>query len=234
MRIKNQIFIIIALSIIVFSCGGGEDSPGEITPPTNTKPSAVSLIYPSENLLCIDNTIAFNWTQATDPDNDQVRYKITISKSRDLTNPIENRTVSGTLLNISLEKAIAYYWRIISVDSKGNEGDPSPILAFYTSGEGVSNYAPFTAELVSPQGDSNIDAGTVTLNWKGADTNESDTLTYELFFGESTDPALVSSELSAEITDVIVEAGKTYYWKVNTSDDAGAKSIGQIWSFNVN
>ena len=34
--------------------------------------------------------------------------------------------------------------------------------------------------------------------------------------------------------EVTVETGKTYYWKVNTIDNSGAKSIGQVWSFTVN
>lgn len=234
MKMKKQIFIIV-MSLLMVSCGGGsDDGPGEVTPPSNSKPSSVNLVYPSENLLCIDNTIAFNWTQATDPDNDVVRYKITVSNSRNLTNPIEDRTISGTLINIILEKDAAYYWRIIAVDSEGNEADPSPTYAFYTSGEGVSNYAPFTAELVAPIENSNVGAGTVNLTWRGADTNQDDVLTYELFFGESSDPALFSSGLSQESTEVTVEIGKQYYWKVNTLDDSGAKSIGQVWSFNVN
>jgi hypothetical protein len=32
----------------------------------------------------------------------------------------------------------------------------------------------------------------------------------------------------------LVESAKTYYLKVNTIDQDGAKSIGQVWSFTVN
>ena len=232
--ISKYIVLVLAI-VLVFACSGGGDDPAKpIEPPVNLAPSQVELIYPSENLLCIDNSIAFNWTKSVDPENDIVRYKITISKNRNLTDIIEERTVSGTLINITLENAVAYYWRIIPIDNKTNEGESSKIFAFYTQGIGVSNYAPFTAALVSPNLDSNVNAGTVSLNWKGGDANTEDILTYELFFGEVEDPPLLLSDLTAETSNVTVESGKTYYWKINTSDGSGAKTIGQEWKFNVN
>ncbi len=235
MKRKFQTFIIITL-VFFFACSGGDDNPPkeEIVDPVNMAPSKVDLIYPSENLLCIDNLIAFNWSPSVDPENDVVKYKITIAKNRSLTDLVEDRVVSGTTINITLENGVAYYWRITPEDLKDNIGESSSVFAFYTEGIGVSNYAPFTAEIISPDINSSINAGTISLNWKGADTNTEDVLTYELFFGEATDPALVSSDLTAETSDVIVESGKTYYWKINTLDNFGAKTIGQIWSFNVN
>ena len=44
--------------------------------PKNRAPSAVNLIYPSQNLLCIENTITFNWSEAIDPENDALEYNI--------------------------------------------------------------------------------------------------------------------------------------------------------------
>ena len=86
----------------------------------------------------------------------------------------------------------------------------------------------------NPEIDSSVAAGTISLNWKGADTNTDDVLSYELFFGETIDPPLVSSDLTSETSDIAVESGKTYYWKVNTLDNFGAKTIGQVWNFSVN
>tara|TARA_R110000868_G_scaffold320583_3_gene581506 strand:- start:1978 stop:2640 length:663 start_codon:yes stop_codon:yes gene_type:complete len=220
------------MEIFVFACSGGEDSK-VITQP-NLAPSQSSLIYPSENLLCIDNNIAFNWAESIDPEGDVVKYKLSIAKNRTLADIVEQRTVSGTGITITLEKGVAYYWRIIPIDNKGNEGDATATLAFYTEGNGISNYAPFTAALVAPNNDSFVDAGTVSLIWKGGDTNVDDILTYELFFGDIQNPPMVSNNLSTETSDVVVEPGKTYYWKVNTLDNAGAKTIGQEWMFNVN
>lgn len=220
--------VIFTAIFFVYACGGGDDSV------SNSAPSAAQLVYPSVDLLCIDNSITFNWNAATDPDNDAVRYKLTIAKDRALTDIVEQRTVASTSVDITLQKAVAYYWRVIPVDSEDNEGPTTATQAFYTAGTGVSNYAPFTAALVSPNNDSNVDAGTVNLSWTGGDTNTNDVLTYELYFGEDVDPPLTVDNLSSETSDVTVVSGKTYYWKINTLDGSGAKTIGQIWKFNVN
>lgn len=221
---------ILSLTVLVFSCGGGGDDPA----PQNLPPSQSQLIYPSENLLCIDNNITFNWNASVDPENDPVTYKITIAKDRSLTTIVEQRNTSATSVIITLEKAIAYYWRVVPTDNKGNEGDTTPVFAFYTEGPGVSNYAPFTAALVEPALDSFIDAGTTNLKWTGGDANSSDTLTYEVYFGETSDPLLIAADVVVENADVVTQPGKTYYWKVNTTDNMGAKTIGQIWKFNTN
>ena len=212
----------------VFACGGGDD------PAPNSAPSTAQLIYPSVDLLCIDNTIVFNWSEATDPENDAVRYKLIIAKDRALTQVVENRTITATNVTITLQKGIAHYWQVTAIDSEANEGQATAIQAFYTAGAGVSNYAPFTAALVSPDHDSDVNAGTVSLNWIGGDTNTDDVLTYDLYFGEEVNPPLVTSNLTSETSDVNVVSGKTYYWKINTLDGSGAKTIGQVWRFHVN
>ncbi len=225
-RIKGS--IIFTLMIFVFACGGSDG------PPPNSAPTTVQLVYPSVDLLCIDNTIAFNWSAATDPDDDAVSYKLTVAKDRALTDVVEQRTVNSTSVTITLEKAVAFYWRVIAVDSESNEGQPTATQAFYTEGVGISNYAPFTAALVSPNHDGTVNAGTVSLQWTGGDTNTDDVLTYELYFGEEENPPLLVNGLSSETSDVNVVSGKTYYWKINTSDNFGAKTIGQVWKFHVN
>lgn len=49
----------------------------------NQAPSEVDLVFPSADLLCIENTITFNWTEAIDPENNDVEYNIIIAKDRD-------------------------------------------------------------------------------------------------------------------------------------------------------
>ena len=89
------------------------------------------------------------------------------------------------------------------------------------------------ANLKSPENNTNITSGSLDLIWEGSDTNTTDTLTYELFFSEDEDPVLIENSLSLETYNVSVLSGKTYYWKVNTIDNSGAKSIGQVFSFSV-
>ncbi|WP_428743418.1 hypothetical protein [Tenacibaculum sp.] len=228
MRKVIKTITLFSLPLLV-ACGGGSKEP------VNEAPTTVNLVYPTQNLLCIENGIPFDWSDATDPNRDNISYKIEIAKNRELTNIAKTQTVSTSQVTITLEKGVAYYWRITAIDSKGKQGEPSSVFAFYTKGEGESNIAPFTAELVKPADESAVDGLTVTLEWKGADSNTGDTLTYDVYFGEDATPTILKEEgISTTNVEVSVESGKTYYWKVNTIDNAGAKSIGQVWSFTGN
>lgn len=220
-----NLFLFICFSLLCVQCS---KKPG------NQAPSVASLIYPSENLLCIDNEITFNWSTAIDPENDEVEYNIIIAKDRALTNIIENRTISETQVTISLEKQTAYYWKVDALDINNNQGTESEVFAFYTQGEGVSNYVPFTSVLLSPENNGQVNAGSVNLTWDAADPNANDILTYEVFFGENSTLTLQDDSLTAKSFSVSVESSKTYSWKVNVVDQNGAKSIGQTWTFTVN
>ena len=231
----NSYIVLLSISLVIASCSssGGDDSPPP--PPPNSAPSAVStLTFPSSDLLCIDNTVAFSWSTATDADGDPITYKLVVATDRPLTQIVEQRTLSATSVTISLDRGVAYYWRVTAMDNQGAESDPSSTFAFYTEGDGVSNYAPFTAAINTPADGGSVTAGTVNLSWTGGDADNGDTLTYEVFFGDTIDPPLVQADVTADNLDVTAETGMTYYWKVNTTDDSGVKTIGQIWSFSVN
>lgn len=202
--------------------------------PKNQVPTAVDLIYPTNNLLCINNTINFNWSEATDPEKDELEYNLIIATDRAMTNVVKNTTITSLQTTITLDKTTAYYWRVDALDVKNNQGTSSEVYTFYTKGEGVVNYAPFTAELVSPENESEQTATTsISLVWDAADANTTDTLTYELYFGENSTLTLIDDSLSEKTHVVSVESGKTYSWKVNVKDQNGAKSIGQTWTFTV-
>ncbi|MDO6811640.1 hypothetical protein [Tenacibaculum soleae] len=230
---KKVINKIALFSVSLFiACGGSTSKEPEVV---NEAPSTVNLVYPTENLLCIDNTVVFDWSDATDANNDNIRYKVEFSNSRDMAVIVKTETVSSSTKSITVDKGVAYYWRVTAVDSKGKAGIPSSVNAFYTKGEGETNTAPFTAKLIAPLDEGTINTVNFNLQWKGADSNTSDTLTYDVFFSENTDPEKVTTNsISDELYEVTVETGKTYYWKINTIDNSGAKSIGQVWSFSVN
>lgn len=219
------IVVFVSFCLLNFQCS---------STPENQAPSAVQLIYPTTNLLCIDNTIVFDWSDAIDPESDEIEYNIMIATDRAITNIIENRTISESQLSITLNKNQSYYWKVDALDVNNNLGTASETFAFLTKGEGVINYAPFTSELLTPTNNGQVNAGSVSLTWDAADTNTGDTLTYEVYFGENSTLNLQDDTLTNKSYSVSVESGKSYSWKVNVVDQNGAKSIGQIWSFTVN
>jgi len=231
----KQYIGILGLSITLFSCGGGDDDG------SNNAPNTVSVNqvnFPTPNLLCIDNNIAFDWEDATDPDGQVVTYRIIIARDRDLTQIEEMRTVTSSNVTIELEIATAFYWTITTIDSEGLESAPSETLAFFTMGIGETNNAPFTAALVNPADEATgVTSGTTTLTWDGADTDVGDTLTYNVFFDTVPDPQVLApsgDNISAETLDVMTAPATTYYWRVNTTDDSGSTSIGRVWQFTTN
>lgn len=200
----------------------------------NQAPSVVDLLFPSENLLCIENTIIFDWTEAIDPENDDLEYNLIVAKDRNFADVVENRTITNSQIEITLEKETAYYWKVDALDINNNLGSSSQVFAFYTKGDAEKNYVPFTSQLLTPNNNTIVSDGTLQLTWKAGDPNFNDVLSYEVFFGENTDPALVDNNVTTENFSVSVVSGRTYFWKVNVKDENGAKSIGQIWSFTVN
>lgn len=230
---KKEIKYITALFTVLLLCACG--GSGDDGPPPNSAPTPVTQItFPTADLLCVDNNINFQWNASTDPDNDAIRYRLVIALNRSLTNIVEERTITNNSIAISLQQGVAYYWNVTAIDAMGEESAPSPTLAFFTSGPGISNYAPFTAAVDSPADESNVTAGTVNLEWTGGDTDVDDTLTYDLYFGLATDPALSQSGLTTDSATEATTAGNTYYWRVDSIDDSGVKTIGQIWSFTTN
>lgn len=240
---KKKLYNIIAVlffSALITSCGGSDGDGGgggvQPEPPTpNTAPNAVSqLIYPTSDLLCIDSTVNFEWATATDPDGDTVSYELRVALDNNMSNLVEQVTTTATTRTLTLQAGTAYYWTVTAKDAE-DSASPSQVFAFYTEGQGVSNYAPFIADLVSPEEDDAVIAGTTALIWSGADVDVSDTLTYDVYFGTSNPPTTVlATDLTSETFDVSTQAATTYYWKVDTKDDSGTKTIGAVWTFTTN
>ena len=236
--IKSKIALLI-IGILIWSCGGsdgGNDGGGnDPTPTPNTAPTAVSqLIYPTSNLLCIDSNVTFEWAPSTDAEGNTISYILKVALDNNMTNVVEQVTTTNTTRTLTLQPGTAYYWNVTAKDSEDSAA-PSTTYAFYTEGQGVSNYAPFLASLVAPTEDDIVSAGTATLSWSGADVDASDTLTYDVYFSETNPPTTsVATDVSAETYDVTVQAGTTYYWQVDTKDNSGTKTIGAVWTFTTN
>jgi len=234
---KINVFpVILFVMALLASCSSGDDGGGDTASAAspNTAPTAVGLLtFPSSDLLCTDNTINFQWAAASDTDGDTINYRLTIALDRSQTNIVEQLTTTATSRTVTLQSGTAYYWNVVAFDSE-DEAAASPTFAFYTEGVGVSNHSPFTATLNAPINNSVLNAGTVTLDWTGSDVDTDDTLTYDVYFGNANPPAVLQTNVSISTFDVTTAAGTTYFWRIDTKDNNGVKSIGQVWSFSTN
>jgi len=228
--IKNILYITI-ISGLILSCGGGGDDPDPT--PENKAPTTPTQIYPANNDLCIDNAVNFRWNASTDLDGDAISYIVEVAKTSSFAAIIATKTVTATSASISLEKGVAFYWRITAKDSKGLSSPVSAANGFYTEGIGVSNYVPFSPVLVAPGLGTTVQSATASLQWNANDV-DNDALTYDVYFGKTNPPAIISSNQSADsFATATLDASSTYYWKIVVKDGKGGQTIGQVWNFKT-
>lgn len=228
---KYTSFIIVILFFIACSKSSDDDSPKVNQ---NTPPTIPILIYPTNNLICIDNTITFQWNNSIDTEGDFITYLFQVSKNDQFSQIVFSSNMSTNEHTLTLAKGTSYYWRVKAKDSQNSSSDFSPIYLLYTEQDGSPNHLPYAPELISPTNNSSMDSGNITLEWI-ADDIDGDTLLYDVYFGTSNPPNTIVSEEQSESTLVINAAALTsYYWKVIVKDGNGGESVGQTWSFNTN
>jgi hypothetical protein len=229
----RKIIFIITFSSILFSCGG--DGVEDLDPVLlNSAPSRPVLTSPINGQLCIDNTVSFQWNSSTDPDNDVITYEIQVATDNQFNQIAHTLTGSSTSQSISLDRGIAYYWRVKATDSENLSSNYSDTFNFYTEGVGVSNYLPFSPDLVTPTLNATIQTTSITLEWTASDVDANDVLTFDVFFGTDNPPTTRIGDNQAENTlDVDIIAATNYYWYVVVKDDQGGETIGQIWNFKT-
>ena len=119
-----------------------------------------------------------------------------------------------------------------------SDSTSSDTWEFYLAGDGQENYAPFPASILIPSSGATVNAsnGTISLSWEGNDPDESDTLTYTVYFDDTDGlkaPSDNNTGVSETSIEVNIESGTTYYWRVKSSDGKSS-SYTLVYSFVVN
>ena len=228
----KKIAFSILICLVFLGCSSSGDSEDET--PANKAPTIPTLASPSNTLLCTSNILEFKWNMSSDANGDPIKYKIELSKDSQFKTIDKTATVTATTMTFTLDRGIAYYWRVEAIDSKNLSSGFSSVFSLYTEGDGVTNHLPYAPQLITPQLSATIQSGTTTLKWSGSDA-DNDALTYAVYFDENKQPTTLVSENQVKQTfDVSTTSKKTYYWKVVVKDNKGGKTIGQVWSFITN
>jgi len=75
---------------------------------------------------------------------------------------------------------------------------------------------------------------TTDLWWLGGDPDEEDTVLYDVYFGTTITPPLVSANQSAATYDPgTLTYNTTYYWQIISWDNHNATTKGDLWSFST-
>ena len=119
-------------------------------------------------------------------------------------------------------------------DLDGNpiSGNPDAGVYEYQSGGGGNN-PPNQPSDPNPGNGSTGQSINSTLNWTCTDP-DGDPLTYDVYFGTNSNPALVSSNQSNSNYDPgTLNNSTSYYWKIVAKDNQGASTAGPVWNFST-
>lgn len=233
------------LFIVACSSGGGGDDPGPIggndDPDPIPAPSSATLVFPEDDTECNTgvvnpndenlSTVTFEWNASQNTDS----YTVTVTNLNTGSSMLTNST--NTEADITIERGVPFEWFVTSRAQGTSETAISATFRFYNEGEGIENYAPFPAEAVSPARGANIAAtATVTLEWSASDVDD-DIVEFEVFLngGIEQDPTnSLGVTTETTLSNVGVNSGTTYYWKVVTTDSQGNTSTSEVFEFRVN
>jgi len=121
-----------------------------------------------------------------------------------------------------------HYWHVVARDDRGLE-TPGPLWTFTTR---TSNQAPFPPQSPHPlDGETGVVVNT-TLSWIAGDL-DNDELVYDVYFGTSSPPPLVSSDqLGMTYNPGPLALATQYYWRVVASD-LTSETSGPTWMFTT-
>ncbi|WP_420401910.1 hypothetical protein [Flagellimonas sp.] len=233
-RLKCSVLLFVFLIGCSSDGGNGNaEEPDKKPVGTNEAPSIPLLIYPSDNLVCIENELEFEWNAAADSDGDPITYFVDVAYDGNFENMVNETSTSDLSSVMVLEKGETLFWRVRASDNNNNYSGYSDTWKFYTEAETEPNRLPTQPTLANPNIGTLVDESSIDLIWNTTD-EDGDTLSYDLYFGTDENPPLFDEGLESDTYSISVEPGKVYYWRVVSKDGRGGVSIGPIWDFATN
>ncbi|GAA3594202.1 hypothetical protein Q4Q39_06650 [Flavivirga amylovorans] len=228
---------ILSINIIVpllfFSCGGGSDEGESLEIPN---PEAAVLIFPENNTECNEgqiindnqSSVVFKWSVAANTDIYEVNLRNLNTSAVSKVNATANETP------ITIDRGTPYAWFVVSKASGTQVTEKSVEFRFYNEGPGVSNYAPFPAEAISPIQGAIVDvADSITLEWTTSDI-DNDINEYEILFGTDAENLVSQGTTNAtNKSNISIVPDTIYYWQILTTDIYGNTSNSDIFQFRV-
>jgi hypothetical protein len=197
------------------------------TKAANQPPSRPTLVAPPNFATNQPLGTTLSWT-GLDPDHDPLVYDVYIGAAYPYPAVATNLTATS-FSPPGLQLGTTYYWYIVARDPAGLS-TPSFTYRFTTMPPNVPPYVPTSPS--PPNGLWHVSTST-TLSWSCTDPNN-DPLVYDLYFGTTTPPPLVASNLGApNYTPAGLTYLTDYYWRVVARDTAGAERSGPVWTFRT-
>lgn len=233
---KNYIGIFLIALLAFASCDS--DSPEPSPEPDAEAPGKAELSLPANNKECEqgdvsgdDATVTFTWAASENTNT----YDLKVTNLDDNTFTTRNG-ISGTSVEVSLERGHPYSWTVTSRNS-GSKTTISDIWKFYLASDGESNFAPFPAAAVAPTPGATVTPtdGKVRLEWESVQDPDGDSVTYTLYADDidgTQEPQAEWKNMTSTNVEISVNANTVYYWRVVTSDGNNA-ATSSTYSFKT-
>ncbi|UCF50493.1 MAG: DUF2341 domain-containing protein [Thermoplasmatales archaeon] len=161
-----------------------------------------------------------------DPDGDDVTYNVFFGDSSPPQKVTDNQSETSYSPGI-LDFETTYYWQIVAYDVHGESAD-GPEWYFTTTANNPPN-KPFNPDPSDGTTDVPVDK---ILSWSGGDPDGDDVF-YDVYFGTTTDPPIISNHQSSTEYDPDLVHNTTYYWKIVAWDVHETSTEGDLWEFKT-
>jgi hypothetical protein len=230
-------YLIVAFGLLMAGCGGSKKSDNVSPPPP--APKAATLIFPAQDAVCVSgalisalqSSIQFQWNNGINANS-----YIVVTKNL-LTGDTLATSAGGNSANVTLSRNTPYSWYIISKSNQTSITAKSDTWKFYNAGAGITTYAPFPADNLTPASGHAVtvpSSGKIALSWHGSSV-DNDIVDYDIYFGTATSPPLYKSHnTSQNISNIAANSKTIYYWKIVTRDSNNNTSTSDVVEFTTN
>lgn len=116
-------------------------------------------------------------------------------------------------------------------DGNGGTASATVFITVTPTGENTPPYPP--SQPIPDNGETNVNI-TTHLWWLGGDPDPGDSATYDVYFGTTITPPLVSPNQTTNIYNPgTLGYETTYYWRIISTDTHNATTSGALWSFTT-
>ncbi|MDP2303398.1 MAG: carboxypeptidase regulatory-like domain-containing protein [Ignavibacteria bacterium] len=218
MKTKKLLYLLPFLIVLFLTLTSA--SCDKLLDPENQSPSITSVTANPTSVA--QNAVTVVTCVATDPDGDN----LTITWTAD------GGTFPSGSTGVSVEwKAPAQSgsYTITATVSDTKATTKATVVVTVT----VANIAPTAPANPFPINNETGIATNVILTWVSTDA-DGDALTYDIYFGTSTNPSLeVSGRTVATYSPASLSSNTTYFWKIVAKDGKGGTTTGDIWRFTT-